>query len=149
MADFHQNVVPTFTRLSGEDLTRMEKNILRAVRRTPIGIIIPALFSDFSSPAMQNIIHELSAVSFVKRIYISLDKSSEEEFGQAQEIIKPLKDIGVLLWNDAPAVEAVLNKIDQAVTLGARGKGRAVWTALGYALAKVMSPCWLFTMRTC
>lgn len=136
MADFHQNVVPTFTRLSGEDLTRMEKNILRAVRRTPIGIIIPALFSDFSSPAMQNIIHELSAVSFVKRIYISLDKSSEEEFGQAREIIKPLKDIGVLLWNDAPAVEAVLKKIDQAVTLGARGKGRAVWTALGYALGK-------------
>src|SRR5882724_2185005 len=118
MADFHQNVVPTFTRLADEDLARMEKNILRAARRTPIGIIIPALFGDLSSPAMQNIIQELSTVNFVKRIYISLDKSSEEEFRQAKEIIKPIKDSGVLLWNDAPAVDLVLNKIDQAVTVG-------------------------------
>jgi glucosyl-3-phosphoglycerate synthase len=86
MADFHQNVVPTFTRLADEDLARMEKKILRAARRTPIGIIIPALFKDLSSPAMQNIIQELSGMNFIKRIYISLDKSSEEEFRQAQEI---------------------------------------------------------------
>jgi glucosyl-3-phosphoglycerate synthase len=136
MADFHQNVVPTFTRLVDEDLGRMEKSILRAARRTPIGVIIPALFTDLSSPAMQNIIKELSGMNFVKRVYVSLDKSSEEEFQQAREIIKPLKENGVLLWNDAPAVEAVLDKINQAVPLGSRGKGRAVWTALGYALGR-------------
>ena len=93
MADFHQNVVPTFTRLADEDIGRMEKSVLRAARRAPIGIIIPALFKDFSSPAMQNIIQELSGMSFVKRIYISLDKSSEEEFKQAQEIIKDRKSV--------------------------------------------------------
>jgi len=136
MADFHQNVVPTFTRLVDEDLARMEKSIVRAARRAPIGIIIPALYKDFSSPAMQQIIQELSGMNFVKRIYISLDRSSEQEFQQALEIIKPLKENGVLLWNDAPAVQAVLEKIGQAVPLGARGKGRAVWTALGYALGK-------------
>jgi glucosyl-3-phosphoglycerate synthase len=104
MADFHQNVVPTFTRLVDEDLARMEKSILRAARRTPIGVIIPALFPDLSSPAMQNIIQELAGMNFVKRVYISLDKSSAEEFQQAREIIKPLNEKGVLLWNDAPAV---------------------------------------------
>src|SRR5260370_9404445 len=136
MADFHQNVVPTFTRLVDEDLARMEKSIVRAARRAPIGIIIPALFKDFSSPAMQHIIQELSGMNFVKRIYISLDRSSEQEFQQALEIIKPLKENGVLLWNDAPAVQALLAKVYPAVPLGARGKGRAVWTALGYALGK-------------
>jgi len=136
MADFHQNVVPTFTRLVDEDLARMEKSIMRTARRAPIGVIIPALFPDLCSAAMQNIIRELSAMNFVKRVYVSLDKSSEEEFRQAQEIIKPLKETGVLLWNDAPAVQAVLERIGQAVPLGARGKGRAVWTALGYALGK-------------
>lgn len=136
MADFHQNVVPTFTRLADEDLGRMEKKILRAARRAPIGVIIPALFADLSSPAMQHIIAELSGMNFVKRIYISLDKSSEEEFHQAREIIKPLRENGVLLWNDAPAVQVVLDKIAQVVPLGARGKGRAVWIALGYALGK-------------
>ena len=136
MADFQQNVVPTFTRLVDEDLGRMEKKILFAARRAPIGVIIPALFNDLSSPAMQHIIEELAAMNFVKRIYISLESSSEEEFQRAREIIQPLKDRGMLLWNGAPAVQSVLEKINEAVPLGALGKGRAVWTALGYALGK-------------
>jgi glucosyl-3-phosphoglycerate synthase len=136
MADFQQNVVPTFTRLVDENLGRMEKSILRAARRAPIGVIIPALFNDLSSPAMQHIIQELAGMNFVKRIYISLSRSSEEEFQRGREMIEPIKDHGVLLWNDAPVVQSVLEKINQAVPLGARGKGRAVWTALGYALGK-------------
>ena len=136
MADFQQNVVPTFTRLVDEDLGRMEKQILRAARHVPIGIIIPALFNDLSSPAMQHIIRELAEMNFVKRIYISLASSSEEEFQQATEIIKPIKERAVLLWNDSPAVQAVLEKINQAVPIDAGGKGRAVWIALGYALGK-------------
>src|SRR5262245_32281880 len=136
MSDFQQNVVPTLTRLATEDLGRMEKSIARATRRMPVGVIIPALFSDLSSPAMQHIISELAAMNFVKRVYISLDRSSDEEFRQARKIIKPLAEKGVLLWNDSPNVQTVLEKIGQAVPLGARGKGRAVWTALGYALGK-------------
>jgi glucosyl-3-phosphoglycerate synthase len=136
MADFQQNVVPTFTRLVDEDLGQMEKDILRAARRMPIGVIIPALFSDLSSPAMQHIIQELAGINFVKRIYISLAQSSEAEFERAREIIQPLGNRGVLLWTEAPAVHSVLEKINQAVPLGDRGKGSAVWTALGYALGK-------------
>jgi hypothetical protein len=50
MADFQQNVVRTFTRLADENLRRMEKNILRAARRAPIGVIIPALFNASPRP---------------------------------------------------------------------------------------------------
>jgi glucosyl-3-phosphoglycerate synthase len=136
MPDFQQNIVPTFTRLVDEDLGQMENDTLRAARRLPIGVIIPALFSDLSSPAMQHIIQELAEMNFVKRIYISLAQSLEAEFERAREIIQPLENRGVLLWNDAPAVQSVLEKINQAVPLGDRGKGSAVWTALGYALGK-------------
>jgi glucosyl-3-phosphoglycerate synthase len=136
MPDFQQNVVPTFTRLVDEDLGQMENDILRAARRMPIGLIIPALFSDLSSAAMQHIIQELAGMNFVKRIYISLAQSLEAEFERAREIIQPIENRGVLLWNDAPAVQSVLEKINQAVPLGDRGKGSAVWTALGYALGK-------------
>ena len=136
MADFQQNVVPTFTRLVDEDLGGMEKNILRAARRAPIGVIIPALFNDLCSPAMQHIIAELAEMNFVKRIYISLASNSEEELQRATQIIEPIKERGVLLWNDAPAVQTVLDKINQAVPFDAGGKGRAVWIALGYALGK-------------
>jgi glucosyl-3-phosphoglycerate synthase len=136
MADFHQNVVPTFARLEDEDLGRMEESIARGARRAPIGVVIPALFNDLSSAAMQNIIAELAGMSFIKRVYVSLDRSSAEEFHEAREILKPLGDRGALLWNDSPRVVAVLDRINEAVPLGARGKGRAVWTALGYALGK-------------
>ena len=49
MADFHQNVVPTFPRLESEDLERMERQIVRASVRSPIGVIIPALYDDLAS----------------------------------------------------------------------------------------------------
>ena len=104
MPDFQQNVVPTFTRLVDEDLGQMENDTVRAARRMPIGVIIPALFSDLSSPAMQHIIQELAGMNFVKRIYISLAQSLEAEFERAREIIQPIENRGVLLWNEASAV---------------------------------------------
>ncbi len=136
MADFQQNIVPTFVRLDSEDLSRLEKNILRSSRRLPIGVIVPALFADLSSPAMRHIVAELSAMTFVKRVYVSLDQASAEEFRQARDIVKPLKDAGVLLWNDAPEVQRVVGKVNRLLPVGPRGKGQAVWTALGYALGK-------------
>ena len=71
----------------------------------------------------------------MKRIYISLAHSSEEEFHRGTEIIQPIRDHGVLLWNEAPAVQSVLEKINRR-SARRLGKGRAVWTALGYALGK-------------
>jgi len=136
MADFHQNVVPTFTRLEGEDLTRMEKSLQRLARRVPVGVIIPTLFEDLSSPAMKGIIEQLSQMSFVGKIYISLDRASAAEYQQGREIVRPIEKNGVLLWNDSPAVQAVIKKIDDVLPVGPRGKGQAVWTALGYALGK-------------
>ena len=88
----------------------MENDTLRAARRLPIGIIIPALFSYLSSPAMQHIIQELAEMNFVKRVYISLAQSLEAEFERAREIVQPIENRGVLLWNDAPAVQSVLEK---------------------------------------
>ena len=136
MSDFQQNIVPTFVRLDTEDLSRLEKNILRSSRRSPVGVIVPALFADLSSPAMRNIVAELSTMPFVKRVYVSLDQASAGEFQEAREIVKPLKDSGVLLWNDAPEVQQVVAKINRLLPVGPRGKGQAVWTALGYALGK-------------
>ena len=136
MADFHQNVVPTFTRLEDEDLGRMEKSLQRLARRVPIGIIIPALFSDLSSPAMQNIIQQLAQLTFVGKIYVSLDRATAEEYRQAREIVQPIQKNCVLLWNDAATVQSVIQKINDVLPVGPRGKGQAVWTALGYALGK-------------
>jgi glucosyl-3-phosphoglycerate synthase len=136
MADVHQNVVPTFTRLESEDIEAMERRIMKASARTPIGVIIPALYTDLAAPAMQQIVTQLVNMPFLRRVYISLDRASGEEYRRAYDIVKPLGDRVRLLWNDAPAVEKVIQNIDSVVPIGGRGKGRAVWMALGYALGK-------------
>ena len=54
----------------------------------------------------------------------------------AQEIVRPLKNRARVLWNDSPAVQSVIARVDEVLPVGPRGKGQAVWTALGYALGK-------------
>lgn len=136
MPDFYINRVPTFTLLQEGATESMEKKILRVSQTMPIGVIIPALYSDLASDAMRNIIQELRKAEFVKRVYISLDKADENEFKKGLEIVKPLEDRVVLLWNNHPSVEKVVDEIESLLPLGPAGKGRAVWTALGYVLAR-------------
>ncbi len=136
MPDIFQNRVPTFPILREEARERLERSLLRATRKMPVGVIIPALYSDLAAPPMKRIIDELVRMEFIHRVYISLDKAGEEEFRRAREIVAPLGEKGVLLWNDNPRVQAIVQKIEAMLPLGPRGKGRAVWTALGYVLAK-------------
>lgn len=70
--------MPTFSRLDTEDLARLERSIVRDSRRTPVGVIAPALFTDLASPAVERIIAALSAMAFVKRVYVSLDHAFVE-----------------------------------------------------------------------
>ena len=43
-------------------------------------------------------------------LYVRLNKSSQEEFQQARETIKPPKDSDVFLWNGAPAMGDLWSK---------------------------------------
>jgi glucosyl-3-phosphoglycerate synthase len=134
--DFHLDLVPTFTLLPDEGFEAMERRILRSSARVPIGVVIPALYSDLISAAMGNIIEQLAGMDFIKRVYISLDQANLNEFRKAAGVITPLGSKGVLLWNDSPKLQKVIEQVETQFNLGPRGKGRAVWTALGYILAK-------------
>ncbi len=136
MPDFHFNIVPTFPLLVGEDTRSMEKKIMQARKKIPAGVLIPALFHDLSSTAMKHIIEVLSKTDYLKRIYVALDKATEEEYFLAKKIVAPLKNKVTLIWIDSPELTNVIAEIDKQLPLGPRGKGRAVWTALGYIIAK-------------
>lgn len=136
MADFHFNIVPTFSLLTGVDVSMMEQKVLCASKKIPVGVLIPALFRDLSSDAMKNIIEVLAEIDYLKRVYIALDQANEEEYRTAKKIIAPLKDKASLIWNDSPELNQIIAEIDEQLPLGPRGKGRAVWTALGYIIGK-------------
>jgi glucosyl-3-phosphoglycerate synthase len=136
MPDFHFNIVPTFSLLGSDDTGVMEQRLLVASRKVPVGVLIPALFRDLSSDAMKNIIEILLGITYLKRVYIALDQADEAEYKQAKKIVAPLKDKVTLIWNDSPELNQVMAEIEEQLPLGPRGKGRAVWTALGYIIGK-------------
>jgi glucosyl-3-phosphoglycerate synthase len=136
MADFHLNKVPTFSLLQNESCDAMEAKVLKASAKIPVGVLIPALYRDLSSDAMQHIIEVLTDTLYVNKIYISLDQANRDEFNNAKKIIAPLGNRAILVWNDKPEVSVIINRIEKQLPLGSRGKGRAVWTCLGYIIGK-------------
>jgi len=136
MADFHINKVPTFSLFQHENCEAMEEKVRKASAKIPVGVLIPALFRDLSSDAMHNIIDVLSGIDYIRKIYISLDQANVSEYQQAKEIVRPLGEKAILIWNDKPQVAAVIDRIEKQLPLGVRGKGRAVWTCLGYIIGK-------------
>jgi glucosyl-3-phosphoglycerate synthase len=136
MADFYMNKLPTFSLLVEETTAHMEEQLLSETSRIPMGVLIPALYSDLSSPAMKNIINVLSGMNLVKKVYICLDKASLDEYTASKEIVAPLGNKCTLIWNDSQKVRDLVTEIEQKLSVGIRGKGHAVWTGLGYVIAK-------------
>lgn len=114
----------------------MEDKVLKASAKIPVGILIPALFRDLSGGAMKHIIEVLSDTAYISKIYIALDQAGSEEYTKAKEIVKPLGEKAVLVWNDKPQLADLVSRIEKQLPLGVRGKGRAVWTCLGYVIGK-------------
>lgn len=136
MADFYINKLPTFSLLQGESTSPMEEKLHRAADKIPMGVLIPALYSDLAGEAMKNIINVLSDMKLIKRVYICLDRATYENYCSAIEILKPLGDKGVLIWNDSPIMRDIIAEIEKELVVDIRGKGNAVWTGLGYVIAK-------------
>jgi len=137
MGDFWQNYVPTLPLIRPEVWPQLEGRLAAAVRRKPVGVLIPCLYSDFQSPAMARILEVLSDIPYIRRVYVSLDRADAGEFETAvRTVTDVLGSRGVVVWNDSPRLQAHIQSIEAVLPLGPRGKGRAVWTALGYVLGE-------------
>lgn len=136
MADFFINKLPTFSLLTEEDTSQMEKQLHMEAARIPMGVLIPALYSDLSSPAMKNIIAVLAEMKLIKKVYVCLDKANLKEYEAAKDIVAPLENKCSLIWNDSLKVRDLVTEIEQKLSVGIRGKGHAVWTGMGYVIAK-------------
>jgi glucosyl-3-phosphoglycerate synthase len=85
---------------------------------------------------MSHIIDVLADTKYVSKVYISLDRANRDEYNNAREIVAPLGSKAALVWNDKPEVAQIIERIEKQIPLGSRGKGRAVWTGLGYIIGK-------------
>ena len=85
MSDFFQTgVVTTLHRLKPNSVERLESDLERFSRTRPIGLVLPALYSEFETPAMQRIVSELRKVRYLQRIVLALGRATTEQFERAR-----------------------------------------------------------------
>jgi glucosyl-3-phosphoglycerate synthase len=137
MADFYQTgVVTTLHRLNPDGLARLESDLARFSESTPIGLILPALFSEFQSPAMRGIVDQLARVQYLRHIVVALGRATQAEYEQARGFFRDFRRPVTFLWIDSEPIQALFQLLEaRGLSAGADGKGRSCWLAAGYLLA--------------
>lgn len=137
MVDFHQDgMVTALHNLTRRPVEDLEQELVEFSNRRPLGLVLPSLYSELQTPALENIVQELTAVPYLSQVIIGLDAADREQFRHALEYFGRLPQHHRILWQDGPrlrALDAELRKKGLAPT--EPGKGRNVWYCYGYALA--------------
>jgi glucosyl-3-phosphoglycerate synthase len=137
MSDFHQNgEVATLHSLDHDGLERLEHEIQQHARANPIALVLPALYTEFEGPAMQQIRAELARVRYLTQIVVSLGRADLRQFHQARRFFEDFPHPVEILWNSGPHVQRLYRLLeDSGLPVGEDGKGRSCWLAYGYVLA--------------
>ncbi len=137
MADFFQNgVISTLQNVGERPLKSIEAELQKFGKRVKMVLMLPALYSEFETPAMDTIINELKDVAYLHKIILGLDKANEEQFLEVKRRMSVLKCQVDILWNDGDRMQSVYKELTKAGFCGldAPGKGRNVWSMMGYGL---------------
>ncbi len=132
--DYKQELITTVHDF-GRNLEPLSERLTQLSQREPTALIIPALYAELERPALTNIRYHLCACPFVSQVIISLYADSVEQYASAVRFFAPLPQKTLVLWENGPRVSALLEDLkDRNLDLTTyRGKGRAVWLALGLA----------------
>src|SRR5215470_14792292 len=137
MADFHQTgVVTTLHRLKADSIDRLEADLERFARTRPIGLVLPALYSEFETPAMQRIVEALKTVRYLQRICVVLGRATREQYLRARNFFNDFYTPVTMIWMDSDRTQDLLGLLEErGLSAGVDGKGRSCWLAFGYLLA--------------
>ncbi len=136
MSDYFQNgVITTFHKLGEVNIKRIEGELKEFSKRRPIALILPSLYREFASGALQNIMKILKNTSYFNQTVLCLDRANAEQFKKVKDHFAPYKRF-FIVWNDGPRMMKIYKTLEKNnLAPGEAGKGRAVWIALGYVLA--------------
>ncbi|MBI1897699.1 MAG: glycosyl transferase [Acidobacteria bacterium] len=137
MADFYQTgVVTTLHRLNPDGLDRLERELERFSADVSVGLVLPALYSEFKTPAMRRIASELRTVHYLHDIVVVLGRANYSEYQHARSFFEDFESPVTFMWVDSEPMQRLLRLLEQnGISAGADGKGRSCWLAYGYLLA--------------
>jgi glucosyl-3-phosphoglycerate synthase len=149
MSDFYQTgVVTTLHRLQDDVLPRIEADLMRFSSFNPIGLVLPALYSEFETPAMKLIVEKLSEVRYLRHIVLVLGRADREQYLQARNFFHDFPQEVTFLWIDGPRIQKLFHLLEEhGLSAGSDGKGRSCWLAYGYLLAT--QDCEVIALHDC
>jgi glucosyl-3-phosphoglycerate synthase len=137
MSDFYQvGCVPTLHRLNPNGIHRLEAELRHYAQTRPIGLVLPALYSEFETPAMRGIVDQLAKVDYIRHIVVALGKASRADYLRARAFFENFPNPVTFLWIDSPGMQGLLQTLENnGLSAGQDGKGRSAWLSYGYLLA--------------
>jgi len=137
MADFHQNGnIVTLHNLRTQSTAELSYELETFAQSRKISLILPCLYSELEGPALPNILAELAKVPYLHRIIIGLDRADEAQYRHAREFFAALPQSHIVIWNDSPRMLALGQRLEELKLAPSEpGKGKNVWTCLGYLIA--------------
>ena len=137
MADFFQNgVITTLANIGKRPIEAIEEELLKFSKRRNMVLLLPALYSEFETPAMHKIIEELKNVTYLYKIILGLDCATEEQFEEVKKLMSELPCDVDVIWNDGPRIQALYHELTEAgfPGLDTPGKGRNVWRSCNHPM---------------
>jgi glucosyl-3-phosphoglycerate synthase len=149
MADFYQTgLVPTIHGLTRDGLPHLEAELEQIARTRGIGLVLPALYSEFETPAMKGIMQELRQVTYLRRIVLVLARAGEREYRKVRDLFAGFPTKVTIIWVDSAPVQSFFTYLeDNGLSSGVEGKGRSCWLAYGYLMAK--GDCDVIALQDC
>ena len=139
MADFYQTgLLATFHRLGALNLQRLEADLESYGRRRPLALILPTTPQELESPALREILANLKDVTYLNEVVITLGRTDDPaQFAQARRLFDVLPQRHRIVWATGPRLLGLYKILEENdLSAGQDGKGRSVWIASGYVLAR-------------
>jgi glucosyl-3-phosphoglycerate synthase len=137
LADFHQNGnIATLHNLNRSSTNAMTRAVTTFGESRKIALILPSLYSELEAPALSAIVDELTQVPYLHRIIIGLDQADQAQYRHAVQYFSRLPQDHVVIWNDSPRQKDIGARLaEHGLYPNEPGKGKNVWTCLGYLMA--------------
>jgi glucosyl-3-phosphoglycerate synthase len=138
MSDFHQSgPVTALPRLASRPIEELEAQVGALARRLPVSLVLPLTPDEMDRPALARIVDELSHTTYLHSLVISLNRANVDDYHRACRYFDRYPGRRVIVWSESPAIQRFFRHLsDAGLSIGAPGKGRACWLALGYLLAE-------------
>ncbi|MBN1436904.1 MAG: hypothetical protein JW936_07505 [Sedimentisphaerales bacterium] len=138
MSDFFQNgIITTLHDFQTDNLEKTEAVLGNKLKRRDTALVLPIIPRDLNAPSFQEIVNELAEATYISEVILSLGQTDKfDDMVAACRALKFLPQKHTVVWSSGPGVKKLYDELaDNHLDVGKDGKGRGVWTAMGYAFS--------------